>query len=154
MKLFSPAFQDGERIPREHSRYGQDKSPPLKIADVPSKARSLVLIMDDPDATRGLFTHWVLFDIDPNTKDIPESHPPQNARHGTNDWAQASYGGPKPPSGDHRYFFRLHALDTRLDLPQGSTRAEVEAAMKGHVIEQAVLMGRFAADQRTVACSP
>src|SRR5437762_13679827 len=126
MRVSSTAFRDGERMPRQYSRDGEDKSPPLTIADVPPNTRSLVLIMDDPDAPHGTFTHWVVFDMDPKVVDLGEDHAPENARQGTNDWRQVEYGGPKPPSGEHRYFFRLYALDTKLNLPRGSTRLQVE----------------------------
>lgn len=147
MKISSPVFGNGEHIPRQYSRFGEDKSPPLQISAVPPNTQSLALIMDDPDATRGLFTHWVVFDMDPKTDKIGEDHAPENACQGSNDWGQASYGGPKPPSGDHRYFFRLYALDSKLDLPRGSKRQEVESAMKGHIIDEAELIGRYASEQ-------
>src|SRR6185369_12422742 len=127
MRITSTAFGDGERIPQQYSRYHDDKNPPLHIDDVPPNARSLVLIMDDPDAPRGLFTHWVVFDIDPKTTDIGEDRVPEApARQGQNSWGEAQYGGPRPPSGEHRYFFRLFALDTLINLPRGSARADVE----------------------------
>jgi Raf kinase inhibitor-like YbhB/YbcL family protein len=131
-------------MPRQYSRLAEDKSPPLHIEEVPANARSLVLIMDDPDAPRGTFTHWIVFDIDPKTVDIGEDHVPHTARQGTNDWGEVQYGGPKPPSGEHRYFFRLYAVDKELDLPRGSTRTQVEQAMDGHILAMADLMGRFA----------
>lgn len=146
MRITSTAFRDGEFIPPQYSRYHEDKIPPLHIEDVPPHARSLVLIMDDPDAPRGLFTHWVVFDIDPKTTDISGDHAPAApARQGQNSWGETQYGGPRPPSGEHRYFFRLYALDTKIDLPRGSTRASVEQAMNGHVLGTAELMGRYSA---------
>src|SRR5256885_4877144 len=146
MRITSLAFRDGEHIPQQYSRYGQDKSPPLHIEGVPENAEGLVLIMDDPDAPRGLFTHWVVFDIDPKTRDIDEDHAPEPpARQGKNSWGETQYGGPRPPSGEHRYFFRLFGLDTRLNLPRGSEREQVENAMEGHIIAEAELMGRYAA---------
>jgi Raf kinase inhibitor-like YbhB/YbcL family protein len=148
MRIASTAFGDGEHIPQQYSRYHEDKIPPLHIENVPANARSLVLIMDDPDAPRGLFTHWVVFDIDPKTADIGEDHAPETpARQGANSWGETQYGGPRPPSGEHRYFFHLYALDTKLDLPRGSARAEVEQAMRDHVIAHAEIMGRYAAPQ-------
>jgi Raf kinase inhibitor-like YbhB/YbcL family protein len=107
--------------------------------------------MDDPDAPSGTFTHWLVYDLDPKTIEIDEGHVPQEARQGLSDWGQAKYGGPKPPAGEHRYFFRLYALDTRLGLPRGSTRQQVEAAMKGHVLSTAEWMGRYAAAARAGA---
>jgi Raf kinase inhibitor-like YbhB/YbcL family protein len=151
MRITSPAFRHGEFIPRQYSRYGEDKSPPLDVEDVPANTRSLVSIVDDPDAPRGLFTHWVVFDLDPKTADIVEDHAPENARQGSNSWGETQYGGPQPPSGEHRYVFRVHALDTKLDLPRGSTRAEVERAMSGHALEAAELMGRYAAEEAVAA---
>src|SRR5688572_27123925 len=133
MKITSVAFRDGERIPEQYSRDGADKSPPLHIVDVPAGTRSLALIMDDPDAPTGTFTHWIVFDIDPKLTDIGEDSVPQMSRQGTNDYGEVQYGGPQPPSGEHRYFFKLFALDKKLDLSRGSTRAEVERAMDGHI---------------------
>jgi Raf kinase inhibitor-like YbhB/YbcL family protein len=150
MRITSPAFRNREFIPRQYSRDGADKSPPLRIEDVPANARSLVLIVDDPDAPGGLFTHWVVFDLDTKTVDIGEDHAPENARQGSNSWGETQYGGPQPPSGEHRYFFRVHALDTKLDLARGSMRTEVERAMNGHVLETAELMGRYAAEAEAV----
>jgi Raf kinase inhibitor-like YbhB/YbcL family protein len=145
MRMTSTAFRNGEFIPQQYSRYHEDKSPPLHIEEVPASTRSLVLIMDDPDAPRGLFTHWVIFNIDPKTVEIGEDHAPEApARQGRNSWDETQYGGPRPPSGEHRYFFRLYALDTMIDLPRGSARAEVEQAMQRHVLDTAELMGRYA----------
>jgi Raf kinase inhibitor-like YbhB/YbcL family protein len=147
MKISSSAFRNGDRIPRQYSRDGEDKSPPLRITDVPPNTRSLTLIMDDPDAPRGTFTHWIVFDMDPKTVEIGEDRVPENARQGATDWGEAKYGGPKPPSGEHRYFFRLYALDTKLDLPRGSGRQQIMQAMQSHILEQAETMGRYAAPQ-------
>src|SRR5688572_21172572 len=150
MRITSPAFRDGEYIPRQYSKSAEDKSPPLQISDVPVNTRSLALIMDDPDAPSGTFTHWIVFDLDAKTTEIGEDHAPRNARQGTNDYGDAEYGGPQPPSGVHRYYFHLYALHTKLDLPRGSTRQEVEEAMEGHVIDTAELMGRYAAERQPV----
>lgn len=151
MRITSTAFRHGERIPRQYTRDGEDKSPPLHIEGVPADTRSLVLIMDDPDAPRGTFTHWVVFDLEPKTVDIGENHAPEQARQGSTDWGESQYGGPKPPSGEHRYFFRLYALDTKLNLPRGSRRRGIEQAMQGHVLDMAELMGRYATAGRAVA---
>src|SRR5439155_23476142 len=121
MKIESPAFAHGASMPEKYSKRGGNVSPPLVFSEVPVSAKSLVLIMDDPDAPHGRFTHWLVFDLDPKTEEIGEDHAPHNARQGTNDWGQAEYGGPKPPLGEHRYFFRLYALDEKIDLPRGST---------------------------------
>lgn len=145
MRITSPAFRHGEHIPRQYTRNGEDKSPPLQIEAVPANTKSLVLIMDDPDAPDGTFTHWIVFDIDPKTTGLAEGHAPESAREGTTDWGISEYGGPKPPSGDHRYFFKLYALNHKPYLPRGATRRQVEEELKGHVIEAAELMGRYAA---------
>src|SRR5256714_14616738 len=113
MQITSSAFRDEEHIPRQYTRDAEDKSPPLRIEGVPVNAASLVLIVDDPDAPRGTFTHWLVFDLDHKTVEIGEDHAPENARQGANDWGETQYGGPRPPSGVHRYFFRLYALDTK-----------------------------------------
>ncbi len=144
MKLESPAFRPGETIPDKYSHYADNRTPPLEFEEVPDGTRSLALIMDDPDAPHGLFTHWVAFDIDPNISRFPENRVPRGVRFGTNSWDEADYGGPRPPDKEHRYFFHLYALDERLDLPHGSARNDVETAMQGHVLAEAELMGRFA----------
>jgi hypothetical protein len=143
MKIESSAFKNGASIPPRYAKQGDNVSPPLSISGVPPEARSLVLIMDDPDAPRGLFTHWVVFNIPPVAW-FAENEVPKGARVGKNSWGEAGYGGPQPPDREHRYFFRLYALDRMLDLPKGASREQVEAAMKGHVIAQAEWMGRFA----------
>jgi Raf kinase inhibitor-like YbhB/YbcL family protein len=144
MKIETRAFGPGETIPLRYSKYGDNLSPPLTFADVPDKARSLVLIVDDPDAPKGLFTHWVLFNLGPALRELPEDTVPADSRQGKNGWGEAGYGGPRPPDREHRYFFRLYALDESLGLPDGAAREEVERAMSGHVIAQAEYMGRHA----------
>ena len=145
LTLSSPAFSEGSRIPERFTREGENISPPLNWTGIPEGTRSLALVVEDPDAPRGTFTHWIVFDIDPKTFEIGEDHAPESGRQGTNDWGQAEYGGPKPPSGEHRYFFHLYALDKKLDLPRGSTRDQVEKTMQGHILAEAELMGRYAA---------
>ncbi len=147
MTISSPAFDEGETIPNKYSRDGGDKSPPLQIEGVPDKAKSLVLIMDDPDAPSGTFTHWLLFNVSPRTKEIHEDAPPVMATQGRNDYGEIGYSGPQPPSGEHRYFFRLFAIDTVLSLSRGVKRAEVEDAIADHVIDEAETMGRYSAEQ-------
>ncbi|MDB6059776.1 MAG: hypothetical protein JWO95_3620 [Verrucomicrobiales bacterium] len=147
MKISSPAFKEGGSIPKQYSKPGGNKSPALNLEDVPDHAKSLALIMDDPDATSGTFTHWSLFNVSPRTKEIHEDSPPVMATQGRNDYGDIGYGGPKPPSGEHRYFFKLFALDTVLAIPRGAKRQELEAAMEGHVIDEAETMGRFAAEE-------
>jgi Raf kinase inhibitor-like YbhB/YbcL family protein len=142
MKITSSAFQEGGNIPSKFSCDGADTSPPLQIADVPSGAKSLVLIVDDPDAPSGLFTHWTAWNISPQTSTIAEGSPPKGVQ-GTNDFGKSGYGGPCPPSGTHRYYFKIFALDRELDLPSGAKRGQLDAAMKGHVIAQGELIGRY-----------
>src|SRR5213592_3931391 len=142
MKITSSAFQEGGNIPSKFSCDGADTSPPLQIADVPSGAKSLVLIVDDPDAPSGLFTHWVVWNISPHTNNIGEGSAPKGVQ-GTSDFGKSGYGGPCPPSGTHRYYFKIFALDRELDLRSGAKRSQLDAAMKGHVVAQGELMGRY-----------
>src|SRR5439155_1941862 len=122
----------------------ENRIPQLHFEDVPSKAQSVALMVNDPDATRGTFNHWLLFNVDPKIKDIKEDCVPVMATQGKNDFGQVEYDGPKPPSGEHRYFFKAYALDTVLPLSRGSTREALEREMQGHVIESATLMGKYA----------
>lgn len=150
MKISSSAFEHGGSIPARYSRDGDNLSPPLHFENVPAEARSLVLIMDDPDAPRGTFTHWFIFNIDPHVPAFLENQLPEDVRFGLNDWEEPGYGGPRPPDGEHRYFFRLYALDNLLSLPTGAQRRDLERAMESHVVANAELMGRFVA-QRAAA---
>jgi Raf kinase inhibitor-like YbhB/YbcL family protein len=143
MRIESSAFKHDGAIPPRYAKRGGNVSPPLSFRDVPPAAKSLVLIMDDPDAPRGLFTHWVVFNIDPVAW-FAENTLPSGAREGKNSWGEPRYGGPQPPDREHRYFFRLFALDCALALKDGTSREQVETAMKGHVIEQAECVGRYA----------
>lgn len=142
MNLTSPAFNHNGNIPSEYTCDGSDLSPPLSISDVPSDAKSLVLISDDPDAPVGTWDHWVVFNIPPSTKEIPKGTEPQGTP-GKNSWGRTGYGGPCPPSGTHRYFFKLYALDTTLDLPEGSNKKQIESATQGHILAKAELMGLY-----------
>jgi Raf kinase inhibitor-like YbhB/YbcL family protein len=144
MKLSSPVFKDGQKIPKDYTRDGADKNPPLRLDEVPEDAKSLALIVDDPDAPSGTFNHWLLFNVDPRIHDIHEGSAPVMATQGRNDWGEVDYGGPKPPSGEHRYHFKAFALDTVLPLARGTKREELEQAMTGHVLDQATLIGRYA----------
>jgi Raf kinase inhibitor-like YbhB/YbcL family protein len=146
MKIESPAFADGASIPPQFSRDGGDRSPPFTIRDVPPEARSLAFIVDDPDAPHGTFTHWIVFDLAPTTTHLAENVDlsASAAREGNNGWHEPGYGGPRPPDREHRYFFRLFALDRTLDLPNGVSRAEIDRALRGHLLAEAELMGRFA----------
>jgi Raf kinase inhibitor-like YbhB/YbcL family protein len=143
MKITSSAFQDGGNIPSKFTCDGSDRSPALRIEQTPVEAKSLALIVDDPDAPSRLFTHWIAWNIDPKANDIAEGGAPSGAVQGKNDFGKAGYGGPCPPSGTHRYFFKIFALDRHLDLPAGAKRAQLDAAMKGHIIAQGELMGRY-----------
>lgn len=144
ISLTSSAFQAAGDIPARFTCNGANESPELKISGVPSEAKSLVLIVDDPDAPRGLFTHWIVWNIDPKTTDIAGNTAPAGGVQGTNDFGKRNYDGPCPPSGTHRYFFRIFALDTKVDLRSTAHRPDLDAAMKGHVTAQGELMGRYA----------
>jgi len=144
MKITSPEFEQEQKIPMTYTCDGDDKSPPLKIEDVPENAKSLALINDDPDAPGGMWVHWVVWNISPTTTEIAEGQNMEGlAVEGTTDFRRTGYGGPCPPSGNHRYYFKLYALDTTLDLPDSTTKKQLEAAMEGHIIEQAELMGKY-----------
>src|ERR1043165_4550773 len=143
MKITS-AFSDGETIPKKYTREDGNINPPLHLEEVPEKTQSLALIVDDPDAPRGLFTHWLVYNMDPKTKDIKENSVPVIATQGRNDFGDTEYDGPEPPSGEHRYFFKAFALDTVLDLPRCAKRAELDKAIQGHVVAKASGMGRYA----------
>jgi len=148
MELSSPAFNDGEMIPGKYTCDGDDVSPPLKWDLIPDGSISLVLICDDPDAPVGTWVHWVYYDISANTKSLPESiipdeHPTIGGVQGINDFRRIGYGGPCPPGGIHRYYFKLYALDTLLKLPPGATKQQVVKAMENHIIEHVQLMGKY-----------
>jgi Raf kinase inhibitor-like YbhB/YbcL family protein len=143
MKVTSSAFHEGANIPSKFTCDGSDTSPPLQIAGVPSGAKSLVLIVDDPDAPGGLFTHWLAWNIPPQTVSIAEGSAPKGVQ-GANDFGKSGYRGPCPPPGTHRYSFKIFALDRELELSSGAKRSQVDAAMKGHVIAQGELVGRYA----------
>jgi len=143
MKITSSAFQEGGDIPSKFSRDGGNVNPPLRVQGTPANAKSLVLIVDDPDAPVGLFTHWLVWNIDPKTTEIPEKGVPKGAVEGTNDYPNLGYGGPQPPSGTHRYYFKIFALDQTLDLRSGAKRLELDKAMSSHIIAQGQLMGRY-----------
>lgn len=143
MKLTTPAFVHSQSIPAKYGCDGRDISPPLKIEGVPKDARSLALVVDDPDAPAGTWVHWLLWNIDPATTQIPEGTAPRGAEEGINSWQRKNYGGPCPPSGTHRYFFRLYALKERLSLPSSATRKELDRAMQGKILAQTELLGRY-----------
>ena len=160
IRLTSPAFTEGGKIPREFTCDGTDRSPPLEWSGVPQTARSLVLICDDPDAPGGTWSHWVLYDLSPSITSLDEGvaadlvamleprtdvkQPRLTVIQGRNDFGKIGYGGPCPPRGVHRYFFRLYALDQRTDLAPGATRATVFKAIEGHILAEGHLMGKYA----------
>ena len=140
MKIASPAFAHNAMIPQKYTCQGEDISPPLTLSDIPEGTISLTLINDDPDAPMGTWSHWIIWNIKP-TREIQENSAP--GTQGQNSWGRNDYGGPCPPSGTHRYFFKLYALDSELELQEGATKAELEAAMDGHILEQAELIGLY-----------
>ncbi|MGD0282481.1 MAG: YbhB/YbcL family Raf kinase inhibitor-like protein [Dissulfurispiraceae bacterium] len=142
-KLVSTAFQNNSLIPSKYTCDGSDINPPLAIGNVPGGTKSLTLIVDDPDAPMGTWVHWLVWNIAPDTKEIKENDAPKGAGFGLNDFKKTSYGGPCPPSGTHRYFFKLYALDTTLNLPSGSKKADIEKAMKGHILAQTEIIGLY-----------
>lgn len=145
-QLSSPAFAPGGSIPAIYTCDGQDRSPPLQWAGAPDGTKGSALLMDDPDAPGGTFTHWVLVNIPATRTDLPEGvRPGQIGTSGRNSFGRLGYGGPCPPSGTHRYFFTLHALDVpSLPLPEGAGRTDLERAMGGHIIGRAQVMGTYA----------
>jgi Raf kinase inhibitor-like YbhB/YbcL family protein len=143
MSISSPAFENNSDIPEKYSCKGTDVSPELVFEGVPSDAVSLVLIVDDPDAPVGTWVHWTVWNIDPSTTSIPENSVPAGSVEGTTDFNIPGYGGPCPPSGTHRYFFKLYALDTTLDLDSSARVPDIEAAMDGHILASAELIGLF-----------
>jgi Raf kinase inhibitor-like YbhB/YbcL family protein len=148
MRLQSPVFAEGGRIPRSYTCDGKDVSPPLSWDGVPEDAKSLALICDDPDAPGKTWVHWVAFNIPPAARQLPEAIAPGKTipgggTQGKNDFRKLGYGGPCPPGGTHRYHFKLYALDADLPLPAGATKAELEGAIAGHVLGQATLTGKY-----------
>ena len=149
LQISSAAFSAGETIPKKFTCDGPDVSPNLTWTDSPPKTQSFALIMDDPDAPVGTWVHWVLYDLPADARELSEGIAKQEqlsngARQGRNDFGKIGYGGPCPPPGKpHRYFFKLYALDAKLNLKSGATKAEVERAMKGHILAQAELIGKY-----------
>jgi len=147
MQLTSTAFGEGATIPQKYTGDGADVSPPLTWSGAPEGTQSFALICDDPDAPRGTWVHWVLSNLPADQKDLPEgasSTLPSGARQGKNDFGKTGYGGPAPPPGKpHRYFFKLYALKSALDLAAGATKQQLEKAMKDHILAQAQLMGKY-----------
>ena len=143
ISVTSSALSSGGTIPAQFTCKGADHNPPLQLQGVPQKTKSLVLIMDDRDTPGGTFNHWLIWNIDPTTSQIGERSEPHGAVQGTNDFGKAGYGGPCPPSGTHRYYFRIFALDRTLELKVGAKRPALEAAMKGHIVARGELMARY-----------
>lgn len=143
MKITSPAFKENDSIPKKYTADDADINPPLRLEEIPHNAKSLALTVEDPDAPAGTFHHWVLFNMNPQTVDIKEGSVPVIATQGRNDFGQLEYGGPKPPSGEHHYFFNAYALDTVLGLSRGAKSEDLEKEMKGHILDHASLMGRY-----------
>jgi len=140
IKVFSSAFESNDTIPRKYTCNAENINPPLEFRGIPEKAESLVLIMDDPDAPMKVFTHWIVWNIVPIAKIDEDSIP---GVEGINDFRKIGYGGPCPPSGTHRYFFRVYALDKQLELKAGKSRKGLESEMIGHIIAEGELMGKY-----------
>jgi Raf kinase inhibitor-like YbhB/YbcL family protein len=148
MEITSTAFANEEMIPRRYTCDGEDISPPLSWRGVPPGAESLALIADDPDAPRKTWVHWVAYNLPAANGGLPENVPPEKTivgggRQGTSDFGRVGYGGPCPPSGIHRYYFKLYALDAELGLAPGATKEELLQAMAGHVLAEAQILGRY-----------
>ena len=142
MKITSPAFETNQAIPRKYTCDGENINPSLEFSDVPEAAQSLVLIMDDPDAPMGIWVHWTLWNIDPKISEIPEDSVPEGAVQGATN-RENHYGGPCPPDREHRYFFKLYALKSRLDLPKSADKAVLVAALAGQGTANAELVGLY-----------
>lgn len=148
LKLTSTAFEEGGMIPAKYTCDGDNVSPPLAWSGVPESAKTLALVADDPDAPRGTWVHWVVYQIPATEKGLPENVPAREtldggARQGRNDFKNTGYGGPCPPSGTHRYFFKLYALDASLDLAPGATTDQLLGLIEGHAVAEGQLMGRY-----------
>ena len=148
LEIRSTAFEEGGSIPRKYTCDGPDISPPLSWTQPPEGTKSLVLICDDPDAPMGTWVHWVLYGLSPDTLELPEDIPDKKevmggARQGTNDFHRIGYGGPCPPGGTHRYYFKLYAIDSEPGLNSGATKKEVLTNIEGHVLAEGQLMGRY-----------
>ena len=157
-KITSSAFQPSASIPAKYTCEGSDTSPPLEWTDVPPGAKSLALIVDDPDAPdpakpQRVYVHWVVYNIPPRVTKLDENAAiagvPSGAMKGTNDWKKQTYGGPCPPIGRHRYFFKLYALDSQLSGLNNPTKADLERAMQGHIIGQTEIVGTYQKGDKT-----
>jgi Raf kinase inhibitor-like YbhB/YbcL family protein len=148
IKITSSAFAQGGMIPSKYTADGQNISPPLKWEGVPDGTASIALICDDPDAPMGTWVHWVMWNIPPDKKELPENIPPDQklsdgSIQGITDFRRPGYGGPAPPSGTHRYYFKIYALNTKLDLPTNSTKVQLLKAMESHILAEGELMGKY-----------
>ena len=148
IQIKSRAFEEGGMIPEQYTCDGIDVSPPLEWTSVPEGTRSLALICDDPDATVGTWIHWVLFNLPADTKELPENIPAQKilangSKQGVSDFGKIGYGGPCPPTGTHRYYFKLYALDINFNLEPGISKRELLKAMEGHILAEGQLMGKY-----------
>lgn len=143
MQITSSAFKNNEKISAKYTCDGENINPPLTFNEIPKTAQSLILISDDPDAPVGLWIHWLVWNIDPKTTEVAENSVPSGAIQGTTSFGDAKYGGPCPPSGTHRYFFKLYALDTRLDLPKSTDKKALEKAMENHILAKAEIIGLY-----------
>jgi len=148
IKVTSSAFEEGSLIPPKYTCDGADISPPLRWDAVPEGTKSVALISDDPDAPVGTWVHWVLFNLPADTRELAENIPPDEtlpngAKQGTSDFGRIGYGGPCPPSGTHRYFFKIYALDTEIDLAAGAKKRQLLKAMEGHILGQGQLIGKY-----------
>jgi Raf kinase inhibitor-like YbhB/YbcL family protein len=148
IKVTSPAFEQGGMIPRQYSGFGGDISPPLQWEGVPEGTKSLAVICDDPDAPGGVWVHWIMWNIPSKAAGLAEKVPTEpnltdGSRQGINDFRRRGYGGPTPPSGTHRYLFKVYALDTQLNLAARTTKADLLKAMQGHILGQGELMGKY-----------
>jgi len=146
--ITSTAFTEGSMIPQDYTCDGEDISPPLAWSGVPDGTKSLALICDDPDAPMGTWVHWVLFNMPAHIMELPAKISPEKiiqsgAKHGINDFRKSGYGGPCPPGGTHRYYFKLYALDTEINLEAGITKAQLLKTMEGHILTEGQLMGRY-----------
>jgi Raf kinase inhibitor-like YbhB/YbcL family protein len=142
LEITSDAFKNNELIPKTYTCDGENMSPSIKIENLPFNAVSIALIMDDPDAPSGTWVHWVAWNI-PVTNEIPLNGIPQGTKQGLNDFGNHNYGGPCPPSGEHRYFFKVYALDASLDIDEDSKKADLEEAMEGHILTKGELIGLY-----------
>lgn len=148
IEVTSTAFSQGELMPARYTADGANISPPLEWKGLPQGTESIAMINDDPDAPVGTWVHWVIYDMPPETTSLPEGIAPDETlpnggKHGMTDFGRIGYGGPAPPSGTHRYFFKLYALDCKLNMPPGATKTQLEKEIKAHILDQGQLMGKY-----------